>query len=82
MKAPTIDGLWTSYRQRVIPADAPAVQVIESRRAFYAGCQSLLTAIFGALDPDDEATDADVTVMATIEAELRSFAELVKAGVA
>jgi hypothetical protein len=33
----TILEAWTTYKNEVIPADAPAVQVIETRRGFYAG---------------------------------------------
>jgi hypothetical protein len=32
-----IEATWLEYRMRVLPLDAPHVQVVECRRAFYAG---------------------------------------------
>lgn len=36
----TIAQMWESYRRAVVPRDAPDVQIQETRRAFYAGCQA------------------------------------------
>lgn len=38
----TVAQMWDLYRSYVVPHDAPPVQVSECRRAFYAGCQSVL----------------------------------------
>jgi hypothetical protein len=37
----TVKKAWESYAAQVLPKEAPAVQVIECRRAFYAGAYSL-----------------------------------------
>jgi hypothetical protein len=77
-----VSEAWLSYRDAVIPKDAGSTQLIETRRAFYAGCHSLLTAIMGALEPGTDATDADLGIMEGIQSELDQFNEQVKAGVA
>ena len=33
---------WEGYRRNVMPTARPAIQIIESRRAFYAGAQAAL----------------------------------------
>ncbi len=40
---------WRSYKEKVIPRNAPAVQVEESRRAFYAGAHTLFSSILQGL---------------------------------
>lgn len=75
-----IEQAWLSYRTEVIPAAAPQVQVTESRRAFYAGAQSLFGAIMNILEPGAEATEGDMETMSSIDAELRRFGAQVKAG--
>jgi hypothetical protein len=70
-----IETLWLSYRQRVIPKDAPKVQIDECQLAFYAGATALFSTIISILQPGQEATDADLETMSAIEAELRGFAE-------
>lgn len=77
-----IETAWLSYRAVVIPAAAPSVQVIESRRAFYAGAQALLGLLLNQLGPESEPTEADLEMMDEIERELKTFARNVEAGVA
>lgn len=38
----TIQSSWEDYRSKVLPQDAPSIQITECRRAFYAGANSLL----------------------------------------
>jgi hypothetical protein len=53
----TIDVEWRNYRNRVIPKSAPEIQILESRRAFYAGASAMLAAVVqAACDPGDEPT--------------------------
>ncbi|OGT59005.1 MAG: hypothetical protein A3E01_18570 [Gammaproteobacteria bacterium RIFCSPHIGHO2_12_FULL_63_22] len=80
MEDKLIKSAWNSYLARVIPADAPIVQVTESRRAFYAGAQALLGTLMARLDPDKEPTEADLVMMDSIKAELDQFARDVQAG--
>ena len=37
-----IEDRWKNYRLRVIPLDAPELQAVECRRAFYAGAQAVV----------------------------------------
>jgi hypothetical protein len=76
-----IEKAWLSYHSAVIPRDAPEVQIVESRRAFYAGAHSLLTTILGILEPGAEATEGDLRTMDLIQAELLRFNAQVKAGI-
>lgn len=75
-----IKAAWDDYQRKVVPGDASTVQRWESRRAFYAGAQTLFTAIMTMLDPGEEPTDADLVKMDEIDKELREFVEAVKSG--
>lgn len=75
MKRQLVLELWNSYRREVIPAEAPDVQVIECRRAFYAGAKGLLRAIEACLDPTSpDETPGDMAQMQAISDELDRFA--------
>jgi hypothetical protein len=69
---------WRTYREHVIPRDASAVQVMETRRAFYGGAWSFLTALL-TID-EDTPDEAGVAMLEVLKAEIQSFEELVKAG--
>lgn len=71
---------WRSYSENVIPKDAPAVQCVETCRAFYAGARSLLTLLMGSLGPGTEPTEADLALMDQIKAELDAFNAKVTSG--
>lgn len=78
---PIINDEWDSYRREVVPADAPAIQVQESKRAFYAGARSLFHALVKIMDPSsEEPTERDMRVMDAIDRELREFVASVTAG--
>jgi hypothetical protein len=81
LKKTLIREAWLSYRDQVIPRNAGSTQLMESRRAFYAGANALLTSIMGALDPESEPTEADFSVMQDIQSELDEFVKQVKAGI-
>jgi len=70
---------WDSYRREVIPKDAHDVQIVESRRAFYAGAAALLRILVD-LDPGDEPTEDDLRKMDEINEEIDSFKRDVKGG--
>lgn len=71
---------WMSYRESVVPANAGPTQVVESRRAFYAGAECLLVGVMKMLDPGTEPTDADLARMESLHAELLAFAKDVAEG--
>lgn len=76
MSAGRIERQWRSYRAEVLPANAPTVQMVECRRAFYAGAQALRTAF---LDTSDDPRTEAAELLA-IEDELHQFLRDVKAG--
>lgn len=59
---------WGSYHATVMPAAAPAVQVEECRRAFYAGNAAMRAEIINATECADVAAALDA-----LEAELNAF---------
>lgn len=75
-----MDAAWRSYAEQVLPFGASDVQRQESRRAFYAGAQSLFGGILTMLDPGEEPTDADLAKMDAVQAELSQFADDIQAG--
>jgi hypothetical protein len=80
-QAKLIEREWLTYRNEVIPKNAPLVQLQECRRAFYAGAQALLHTVMRLSDPGIEPTEADMRMMEGIEQELQDFAKAVMAGV-
>ena len=82
MEPKLIEAAWLSFERQVIPPTAPDVQRQEMRRAFYAGAQALFTGILGMLDPGTEPTEADLGKMDAVQAELLTFAESVRNGLA
>jgi hypothetical protein len=78
----TLAATWDLYRSTIIPPDAPTVQVMETRRAFYAGAEAVVRGVLTALDPDEDPTEADLKTMARIDEELVEFGKLIERGVA
>lgn len=72
-----IERGWDSYRKMVVPADAPQVQIDETRQAFYAGAAILFTTLMqpGVLDPGIEETPNDLKKMADLQAEIDAFGQ-------
>lgn len=68
-----IEGGWLALRATWLPAGAPDHQVRDLRCAFMAGAQHLFASILTILDPGSEATDADMSKMNAIAAELEIF---------
>jgi len=68
----TIRAMWQEYRRAVIPADAPPVQIVECRRAFYGGLWALMCRLYA--NADGTMTDtAAADYMKDLEAEMRRF---------
>jgi hypothetical protein len=68
---------WNEYVRQVLPRAASPTQVKETRRAFYAGAQSLLCSIQHGLSAGDGVEDGDVAMLEAVERELSDFAEAV-----
>lgn len=63
---------WERYVRTIIPAGASAVQIEETRRAFYAGAAHLFQRLMQ-LEAGSEPTSADLEAMDHIAAELAEF---------
>jgi hypothetical protein len=79
-----VEEAWIDYRTKVLDQAGilGAVQLQETRRAFYAGANGLFAAILNILEPGEEATDKDLAVMDDIQAEFVAFSERIKVGTA
>lgn len=76
-----IEEAWTDYRRKVLHKDAPPVQLIECRRAFFAGVETLFQIQNSAYDGSTpEPTEEDLQILSDIQDELQEFVTLVKAG--
>ena len=70
---------WEAYRDR-LPLDASMVRVVETRRAFYVGAMALLKAISDHLPPGENPLKDDKAVWQALRAEIKAFADELKAG--
>ncbi len=73
-------ALWDDYANKILPEEASAVQVQETRRAFYAGGVSLLKTMVTILDEDAEPTEEDLRAMDDLNEEFHAFARELAAG--
>lgn len=71
---------WSDFRRQVIPEEAPVMQVVEMRRAWYAGAATLFALVAGGLDADHEPTDLDVMYLESLNQELRAYANELREG--
>lgn len=76
---PSIRDAWQSYREHVLPPDAPSVQVQECRRAFYAGAHSVLCVVT-AIGDDSVSEDQGLDTLTALHEENDRFLADVKAG--
>jgi hypothetical protein len=70
-----IAGGFAGYRMMVMASDAPDVQVLECKMAFFAGAQHLYTTMMRVMDEGEEPTDADLSRMELIHEELQQFVD-------
>lgn len=70
----SIELRWLEWARERIPASAPEIQRVESRRAFYAGAIAAFYGMMTALAPGDrEPTEADMAVMDDLDNEFKRF---------
>jgi hypothetical protein len=65
-----LNQAWRTYRSRVIPQDAPTVQTIECRRAYYYGCKSVLDILLKLQDQPEFVRKREIDALLT---EHRAF---------
>lgn len=69
----TLDKLWNDYGSRVLPVNVGPVQVAETKRAFYAGAYSILTAMMDQVGDEEDATDTEVNMVGDFFTEAEKF---------
>lgn len=70
-----IEAGWVALRKVWLDPASPPGQVRDLRWAFMAGAQHTFSTIMGMLDPGDDATDADLSRLDKMNAELARFVE-------
>ena len=66
---------WESYLNEVLPKNAPEVQKVECRRAFYAGALSIWVTVISGVSEAEELTGSDLELIKILKSE---FAEYLK----
>lgn len=78
-KGKIIEAGWVGLRYTIFPMnidmDRYSAQLIDMRKAFFAGAQHLFSSILAILDEGTEATPADLQRMTLINEELESFVQ-------
>ena len=65
--------VWERYRDTVLPKNVSRVQLIETRRAFYAGAKGVLDALAGEMSYSDEEMPDDIEMVRSVRAEFDEF---------
>ena len=68
----TIAEAWDKYREKVVPENCSLIQKMETRRAFYAGAQSMLT-IVKAIGSDAISEDHGIAILEALQQEQLEF---------
>ncbi len=72
-----IEAGWIALKAAALRG-APEIQVMEMRKAFFAGAQHLFSSIVNLLDDDSEPTADDLRRMEMIHVELEAFVDSLK----
>lgn len=73
MKLQSVAETFAAYRNRVLPADASAVQVQETCRAFYAATWALLMALRDVIGSDEMSEDEGLEALEALKTECESY---------
>ena len=68
-----IQNGWASYLKVIVPKNAGATQIEETKQAFFGGAAVLLTTMLNAMSGDTEATESDLQFMTDLHNELDAF---------
>src|SRR5262245_50577444 len=69
----SVAAAFASYRQHVIPPDAPPIQVEECRRAFYAGSYAMLMNVAANIGDASTSEEDGITQLEGLQAECEAF---------
>lgn len=73
-------GEWKSYRERVMPPQVPDVQLVETRRAFYAGASAVLALCHDTIGDPNASEEEGVAILSGMHEECKQFAQRVEQG--
>lgn len=76
----TLADEWAEFSRAVMPKDAPEMQRVEMRRAWYAGAAAMFGLMTGGLDADHEPTDLDVAYVESLAQEIEAFSREIARG--
>lgn len=76
----TVAQQWASFEESVMPKNAPSIQRIEMRRAFYAGFYSALMAGLQMANESGDDDDLGATMMQALHDECARFMADVREG--
>lgn len=74
MRLETVAESFATYRARVLPPDAPPIQVEECQRAFYAGTYFMLMNLAYNIGDDSTSEEQGVVELEKLKAECETFA--------
>lgn len=75
-----IENQWRGFAKAIGIDDAPEVQRVEMRRAFFAGVACIFKIAHEVDDGTEEPTEADMQLMREIDAELKAYVVELKNG--
>lgn len=75
----TLGGEWEIFRKDVIPPGAPPIQLVECRRAFYAGAHAALQ-LMATVGDSGVSEETGAAYVESLMQECRGFAMAVKRG--
>lgn len=70
----TIQSNWESFRNKVVPINAPKVQIDEMEKAFFAGAFALLN-ITDVIGSSETSEDAGVAIFKGLHDEVNCFVQ-------
>lgn len=76
----TLKQMWNQFQERVLPSNCSEIQLRETKRAFYAGAECLLSTIMSNLTSDAEPTEEDFKMMNDLHQEFLDFVKLIQEG--
>lgn len=79
MSKRTVDGEWKEYFAKVVPANAPLVQITETRRAFYGGAWCMLNLLLS-VGGDEVSEESGAAYLEELRQEILVFYEKVGHG--
>ena len=75
----SIADAWDKYRQKVVPENCSLIQSMETRRAFYAGAQSMLVLV-RSIGNRETSEDHGIAILERLQEEQLEFLASIQRG--